>query len=134
MSLYPPAEEKKLKKKGKGKLDVTIGELSNIIAVRWYDNKAVQLVPTYVDINPQEACKRWSKEDNKSIQASLESVRHNISFSLLDFHTHIASGLTMTGNFVQHKRRRPPTEGIRTPKKRLVAPWPISDNIYDDTG
>ncbi|XP_049776145.1 piggyBac transposable element-derived protein 3-like [Schistocerca cancellata] len=53
---------------------------------------------------------------------------------LLDFHIHIASGLTMAGNVVHHKRGRPSTEDTQAPKKRLVASRPIANVRYDEVG
>ncbi|XP_049828861.1 uncharacterized protein LOC126267602 [Schistocerca gregaria] len=54
--------------------------------------------------------------------------------SLLDLHTHIASGLTMAGNVFHHKRGRPSVEDIQAPKKRLVASRPIADVRYYKVG
>ena len=34
-------------------------ENSNIVAVRWYDNKAVNLLSTYVGLHPVDQARRW---------------------------------------------------------------------------
>ncbi|XP_047116180.1 piggyBac transposable element-derived protein 3-like [Schistocerca piceifrons] len=191
MSLSPIAEEKELKNKGRGPLDYRIDESSNILVVRWYDNKAVQLVSTYAGINPQDKYKRWSKKDNQSIQVNQPLIvkeynehmggvdladmltelyrinarskkwymrivywcfnvavvnswlfyrRHlnqrgaTSHISLLDFHSHIASGLTIAGNVVHHKRGRPSTEDMQASKRKLLASRSIADVRYDEVG
>uniref|UniRef100_A0A3B3WBV0 PiggyBac transposable element-derived protein domain-containing protein n=1 Tax=Poecilia mexicana TaxID=48701 RepID=A0A3B3WBV0_9TELE len=44
-------DEKELKKKGRGSLDFRVNQENNII-VRWYDNKAVNLLSSFVGVEP----------------------------------------------------------------------------------
>lgn len=51
-------EEKDLKKQGRGSMDHRVNQ-NNMIIVRWCDNKAVNLVSSFVGITPQGQVKCW---------------------------------------------------------------------------
>ena len=51
-------DEKELKTKGRGSLDFRVNQEENII-VRWYDNKAVNLLSSFVGVEPLGNVKRW---------------------------------------------------------------------------
>lgn len=44
--------EKELKKEGRGSVDFKVETSCNIIALRWFDNKFVDVVSSYVGLNP----------------------------------------------------------------------------------
>ena len=57
--------EKELKKEGRGSYDGSVDLNSGIVIVRWFDNKAVQLISNYIGIEPIDEVKRWSKSVGK---------------------------------------------------------------------
>ena len=54
----PLMAEKDLKKKGRGSYDYCLEESKNIVAVKWFDNKAVHLVSSYIGVEPIDAVRR----------------------------------------------------------------------------
>uniref|UniRef100_A0A8C6UI16 PiggyBac transposable element-derived protein domain-containing protein n=1 Tax=Neogobius melanostomus TaxID=47308 RepID=A0A8C6UI16_9GOBI len=54
-------DEKELKTKGRGSLDFRVNQEDNII-VRWYDNKAVNLLSSFVGVEPLGNVKRWDRK------------------------------------------------------------------------
>ncbi|CAL9686005.1 unnamed protein product [Knipowitschia caucasica] len=54
-------DEKVLKEKGRGSLDARVNQ-DNIIIVRWNDNKPVNLLSSYVGIEPMGSVKRWDRK------------------------------------------------------------------------
>lgn len=59
--------EKELKKEGRGAVDYQVETSSNIIALRWYDNKSVDVVSSYVGIEPAGEVRRWDKRSRQYI-------------------------------------------------------------------
>lgn len=57
----PMMEEKDLKKQGRGSMDHRVNQ-NGIIIARWYDNKSIHLVSSYVGITPQDQVKRWDQK------------------------------------------------------------------------
>ena len=53
--------ENELKKEGRGSFDMKVHSSSDFVAVRWYDNKAVDLVPTFVGVEPIGQVRRLDK-------------------------------------------------------------------------
>ena len=53
--------EKDLKKKGRGAYEYKLDENSNMIAVRWFDNKSANLVSSYADIEPVGNVRRYDR-------------------------------------------------------------------------
>ena len=60
MKKSPLMVEKDLKKKGRGAYD-KLDENSNMIAVRWFDNKSVNLVSSYAGIEPVGNVRRYDR-------------------------------------------------------------------------
>ena len=54
--------EKDLKKKGRGSHEYRTDANSEILITKWYDNKCVQLISSYCDLDSTSNVKRW---DNK---------------------------------------------------------------------
>lgn len=54
-------DEKELKTKGRGSLDFRVNQEDNII-VRWYDNKAVNLLSSFVGVEPLGNVRRWDRK------------------------------------------------------------------------
>jgi len=54
--------EKELAKEGRGSMDSLEDADSNIVVVRWYDNKKVDVISSYVGPEPVENVTRWDKK------------------------------------------------------------------------
>ena len=50
--------EKTTKKKGRGSTDFKLVSDENIIIVRWFDNKPVNLISSYVAVEPIDSVRR----------------------------------------------------------------------------
>ena len=59
MKNCPLSAEKDLKKKGRGAFDYRLDVDSNIIAVRWFDNKSVNLVSSFAGVEPTHSVTRY---------------------------------------------------------------------------
>ena len=66
--------EKELRKEGRGSSDSKVELLSNVIAVRWYDNKTVDCLSTYVGIEKQDKAKRYDKKEKKFIEVPRPAI------------------------------------------------------------
>ncbi|XP_053400500.1 piggyBac transposable element-derived protein 2-like [Mercenaria mercenaria] len=66
--------EKELKQNGRGSVDSKVETSSNIIAVRWYDNKSVNLVSSYVGVEPVEEVRRWDKKHKTYVQVNRPAI------------------------------------------------------------
>ena len=61
------ADEKDLKKKGRGSYDFRSNSQSGITIVKWFDNKSVHVTSSYCGVEPLGSCRRWSKSEKKYI-------------------------------------------------------------------
>ena len=52
--------EKDLKKKGRGAYDYRLDESTHTIAVCWFDNKVVNFVSSYANVEPVETLRRYN--------------------------------------------------------------------------
>ena len=59
-------DEKDLKKNGRGSLDFRVNQ-DNTIIVRWYDNKAVNLLSSFIGIEPLGNVNRWDRKSKAYI-------------------------------------------------------------------
>lgn len=66
-------DEKELKKKGRGSMDFRVNQ-ENIIIVRWFDNKAVNLLSSYVGIEPTGSVKRWDRKTKTHIMVPRPAI------------------------------------------------------------
>ena len=55
----PLMAQRDLKKQGRGAIDYRVKTNSNIIAVKWYDNKTVKLISSFVGIDPIAEISRY---------------------------------------------------------------------------
>jgi hypothetical protein len=64
------ASDADLKKKGRGSYDEKVAVMDDIDVtyVRWYDNKSVNLLSTFVGAEPLAAVSRWNRMENKYCQ------------------------------------------------------------------
>ncbi|XP_033823196.1 piggyBac transposable element-derived protein 2-like [Periophthalmus magnuspinnatus] len=54
-------DEKDLKKEGRGSFDYRVETTHGVSAVKWYDNRAVLLVSSYLGPEPTDSVRRWDK-------------------------------------------------------------------------
>eukprot|EP00105_Crassostrea_gigas_P041980 XP_019926128.1 PREDICTED: piggyBac transposable element-derived protein 3-like [Crassostrea gigas] len=59
--------EKELKKEGRGSVDFKVETSCNIIALRWFDNKSVDVVSSYVGLKSIGEVRRWDKKAKQFI-------------------------------------------------------------------
>ncbi|XP_047144605.1 piggyBac transposable element-derived protein 3-like [Hydra vulgaris] len=76
MKKCPLLLEKDLKKQGRGAYDFRVEQESNVVAVRWYDNKPVNLVSSYVSIEPLHTVRRYDRSLKKKIDVKQPNIVH----------------------------------------------------------
>ena len=67
-------KDDELKKKGRGSYDFRTEQGQNIVAVKWFDNRAVYLISSYAGINPVGSTRRWSLKDKQFITVDQPSI------------------------------------------------------------
>ena len=66
--------EKDMRKEPRGAMDSCLDVDSNILAVRWYDNKKVDVVSSYVGIEPVTKVTRFDRKAKKMIEVPCPAV------------------------------------------------------------
>lgn len=66
--------ERELQKTGRGSCDSFVTSDNKIIAVRWYDNKVVNMASNFIGIEPEDEVKRWDKKQGEYIVVKRPSV------------------------------------------------------------
>ncbi|XP_061759480.1 piggyBac transposable element-derived protein 2-like [Nerophis ophidion] len=66
-------DEKELKAKGRGSLDFSVNQEDHII-VRWYDNKPVDLLSSFVGVEPLGHVKRWDRKAQTHIMVPRPAI------------------------------------------------------------
>lgn len=66
-------DEKELKKNGRGSMDFRVNQDNNII-VRLYDNKAVNLISSFVGTEPVGNVKRWDRKSKTHIMVPRRAI------------------------------------------------------------
>lgn len=56
-----------MKTEGRGACDEVVSPNSNIVLVKWYDNKPITLLSTATGKTPEGECTRWSKAERKRV-------------------------------------------------------------------
>ena len=59
--------EKELKKEGRGSNDFIVMSDANIVIVQWFDKKPVNLISSFIGIEPVDNMKRYDAEQHKYI-------------------------------------------------------------------
>ncbi|KAJ8382435.1 hypothetical protein SKAU_G00032130 [Synaphobranchus kaupii] len=80
-------EEKEMKKKGRGSMDFRVNQ-ENIIIVRWCDNKAVNLLSSFVGIEPVGEVKRWDRKTKTYVMVPRPAIveMYNTFMGGVDLH------------------------------------------------
>ena len=68
--------KKDLKKQGRGSFDFQVDIASNVVAVRWYDNQSVNLVSSYVSIEPLHTVRRYDRSLKEKINVKQPNIVH----------------------------------------------------------
>lgn len=66
-------DEEELKTKGRGSLDFRVNQENNII-VRWYDSKAVNLLSSFVGVEPLGNVRRWDRKAKSYIMVPRPAI------------------------------------------------------------
>lgn len=67
-------EDKILKKKGRGAFDFRTEVNSNICAIKWFDNKPVHLVSSFLGPDPVNNVQRWSAEKRRYVEVPRPNI------------------------------------------------------------
>ncbi|KAI8792109.1 piggyBac transposable element-derived protein 3 [Biomphalaria glabrata] len=80
--------EKNMKKKGRGTMDQCVEKSTNIVAVRWYDTKAVNMLSTLSGVEPSKTVNRFEKAKSAYVQVQQPAVikLYNESMGGVDLH------------------------------------------------
>ena len=70
----PLISEKDLKKQGRGSSCYMVDLNSGITALRWFDNKCIQIATTYADLTDMQTIQRWDRASKKHIEITCPSV------------------------------------------------------------
>lgn len=70
----PIASENNLKQKGRGSFDEYVDIENQLALVRWFDNKSILLLSSFVSTEPSDTCKRWSQVEKKKIDVQRPAV------------------------------------------------------------
>lgn len=62
------ATDKELKKKGRGHFVSQVEKNTNVVCVRWNDNKVVSLISSYVGTEPVTKARRWDKKAKQFVE------------------------------------------------------------------
>jgi len=68
--------ESELKKRGRGSFVHKVEQTRNIVAVRWFDNRSVNLLSTYVGVEPIQQSRRWDKKTKQYIYTDRPEIVH----------------------------------------------------------
>nr|CAI5833535.1 unnamed protein product [Callosobruchus analis] len=82
----PLKSDSDLKKTGRGSCDYLVTDDKKIVAVRWFDSKAVNMASTSVGIEPEDEVRRWDKKEGKFIMVKRPAVirLYNLSMGGVD--------------------------------------------------
>ncbi|CAK9292108.1 unnamed protein product [Gordionus sp. m RMFG-2023] len=67
-------DDKILKKKKRGSLDYKVDSNNNIIICKWFDNKSVITISSFMGINPTSRTKRWSVSEKSFINVEIPAI------------------------------------------------------------
>ncbi|XP_030830359.1 piggyBac transposable element-derived protein 2-like [Strongylocentrotus purpuratus] len=67
-------DDKELKKCGRGATDHWVEDSVGVVAIKWYDNKPVTLLSTFVGVDPTDSVRRWDKAKKEHVQVSRPSI------------------------------------------------------------
>ncbi|KAL4122942.1 hypothetical protein QTP88_015183 [Uroleucon formosanum] len=120
---------KVMKNNGRGSHDYLTDANSNIIFLKWFDNKPVHLISSYVGVEPMDMVKRWS---GKKVSKGQETYSSRPSSHY--FRSQIALALIQSGKTPTRKRGRL-SEGNKLPTiKTPRIQRPVDDVRYDQIG
>ncbi|XP_031356899.1 piggyBac transposable element-derived protein 2-like [Photinus pyralis] len=67
-------EDKVMKTEGRGSYEHFTEENKKVVAVKWFDNKGVTLLSTYVGLQPIEEVRRWSQTEKKYVHVPRPNI------------------------------------------------------------
>lgn len=75
-------EDNILKKKRRGSYDFSTESQENITAVKWFDNKSVSLISTFIGVHPMDTVKRWSQSEKKFVNIDRPQIVKNYNLNM----------------------------------------------------
>ncbi|KAI8777558.1 piggyBac transposable element-derived protein 3 [Biomphalaria glabrata] len=67
-------QEKEMKKRGCGSMDQCVEKITNVVAVRWYDTKTVNMLSTYSGTEPNNIVKRYDGSKSTCLHVKQPAV------------------------------------------------------------
>lgn len=82
------ADEKDMKKTGRGSVDYAVDGTSGCVAVRWFDNRKVDLLSSYKGVIPEQDVERWDKKTKSTIKIKCPAIvqEYNKFMGGIDLH------------------------------------------------
>lgn len=75
-------DDNSLKQQGRGSFDFYTENHNNIIAVKWYDNKSVSLILSFIGVHPVEQVNRWSLSQKKYVTVDRPQIVKNYNLHM----------------------------------------------------
>ena len=69
-----PLGDKAFSKQQRGCYELMVNKESNLTVVRWKDSKAVNLLSSFVGVDPIDSCLRYSKVENKRVAMTCPKI------------------------------------------------------------
>ena len=85
--------DKELKAKGRGSVDYCVQQKDNIVAVKWFDNRFVFIVSTYVGVEPMMTIERYDRKEKKYVEVQCPQIvnEYNNNMGGIDLNDKMAS-------------------------------------------
>ena len=64
-------KENELKNEGRGSCDYRVETKENILSLKWFDNKSVHILSTYIGLFPLQEAKRWDRKKKDYIKVQM---------------------------------------------------------------
>ncbi|KAG1674650.1 PiggyBac transposable element-derived protein 3 [Nymphon striatum] len=66
--------DKELAKKNRGSVDEIVETNSNVVVVKWYDNRCVSLISSFIGATPIDDVRRWDKSKRKFVSVQRPNI------------------------------------------------------------
>ena len=76
--------EKDVKKQGRGEFDFRVDIALNVVAVRWYDNKSINIVSLYVSIEPHHTVCRYDRSLKQKVNVKQPNIVYVFNQYIVD--------------------------------------------------
>ena len=89
-------EANALKREGRGAFDHKVEAANNVVALRWYDTRAVTFLSSFIGPYPVDTIRRWDKQLKKHVDVSRPAIvkEYNTSMGGVDLLDSLLSAYT----------------------------------------